>query len=819
MLTKKIISKGLSLTGPAVEWTLTQTRQLQAWGRTYADRLRKNPKDHRNLIVGLALGLFLPAAVGLYYFSTEGARYEALLDERVALGLFDAQPQAYSAPYRLHVGDAGTVESLTTLLVRLGYRRDEPGPAGSFRSTAEGLEIDPRPTPAFNPGVAGLKLADGKIQRISQGKRRLNNYELRPQILTALADTERTRRTLVAYSQLPPSLVQAVTAIEDHRFFAHGGLDLMRTAMAALEGLAQWEKPRGTSTLTQQLARGLLLSRERTYSRKWKELLIARGLEQRFTKEQIFEIYSNFVYMGRQGSYDIAGMGEASRVYFSKDVGVLEVHESALLAGILQRPSYLNPFRYPDRARNRRDTVLRAMAEHGSLTEPELEQALAEPLGVVESDFDAERAPHFVDLIRAELEARPELSAAVAEGGEIHTTLVPELQRVAMAAVREGMKAVDAALAKQKRFAGVESPPRPQCALVALDPETGEIVALVGGRDYERTQLNRALARRQPGSAFKPFVYAAAFEYKPKDAARMTPLSVVANSPLQITIRNEIDGDEIYQPTNYGKGAKGFVTFREALVRSLNIPTVRVAKHVGYRRVAELARKAGMPTAGPTPSLALGTYEVSPLELAEAYTIFANGGERVTPHAVRIVSGPGAAEPIPVEPQRSRVIRRDTAFMVTDMMADVLDRGTGFRARSAGFWAPAAGKTGTDDDGWFAGFSSRLLCVVWVGFDDNTDLKIDGGASALPIWAAFMKGALAEGRFRDPGGFEAPEGVAKKYVRPEFGRSVPDGVELPDMELFFEDESGQEPEAPVVIEIQPDEEPPVPPASFEEPPA
>ncbi len=797
--------------------TLAHTRfpAVAAWIREFPAKFRTD-RRYQGAAGVAALTLLVGGGLVLRLVSGEAASYDALLEQRIQAGVFQAQKVAYSAPHRLHVGDPMTAQELVKLLKRLGYAEGQAGESGAFIQTADAIAIDPTETPSFSPGPATIEFDDGKIRRITQGRKRFSDYELRPRVLTALADADRTRRTLVRYSQLPPSLVQAVLAIEDHRFFDHGGLDLVRTSAAALEGLLEWERPRGTSTLTQQLARGLLLSRERTYSRKWKELLVARSLERRYSKEEILELYCNLIYMGRQGSYDVAGMGEAARMYFSKDVEELELHEAALLAGLIQRPSYLNPFRYPERARDRRDTVLRAMHEYGDIDDAQLEAALAKPVSVVSADFDSQRAPHFVDLVRLQLEEQPELAAAVAAGGEIHTTLVPELQEIAMAAVREGMKKVDEALAKQKRFAGKDKLPRAECALVAIDPETGDVVALVGSRDYTRTQLNRALAKRQPGSSFKPFVYAAAFAKKPEFGPRMTPLSIVANMPLQITIENEEEGDEIYQPTNYGKATEGFVTFREALTRSLNIPTVRVAKFVGYKEIAQLARDAGMSDVGPTPSAALGAYEVSPLELAGAYSIFVNGGERVTPRVIRSVNGRDGKEPIRIEPERAAVLDEASAFMVTDMMADVLDRGTGFRARSGGFWEPAAGKTGTDDDGWFAGFTNRLLCVVWVGFDDNTDLKLDGGESALPIWGAFMQGATELGRFRDPGGFEPPEGVVKRYVRPEIRRHLPPDVKLPDMELYFDDEEGDIGAlTPVVIEIQPDDTPPEEPKPLE----
>jgi penicillin-binding protein 1B len=289
--------------------------------------------------------------------------------------------------------------------------------------------------------------------------------------------------------------------------------------------------------------------------------------------------------MGRQGRHSIAGVGEAAQAYFAKDVADLKLEEAALLAGLLQRPSYLNPFRFPERARARRNAVLAAMRSHGYIGDAEYGESAAKPLGVVAIDLNAEQAPYFVDLIERELE-ESQLAARLENGGEIYTTLDADLQEVAVRTVREGMERVDEIVDRQRRFRD-EQEPRPQCALVAIDPRTGEVKALVGGRDYKRTQLNRALAKRQPGSLFKPFVFSAAFSFKQPDGSRLTPLSVVQDTALAV----EWD-EELYEPSNYGYHPQGFITLRDALVHSVNTATVRVARHVGYDRVARLARDA-----------------------------------------------------------------------------------------------------------------------------------------------------------------------------------------------------------------------------------
>jgi penicillin-binding protein 1B len=447
---------------------------------------------------------------------------------------------------------------------------------------------------------------------------------------------------------------------------------------------------------------------------------------------------------------------------------------------LLQRPSYLNPFQYPERATVRRNAVLAAMVSRGYISRVEYAAAAAKPLGVVAVDFNAEQAPYFVDLIERELEAS-QLTAHLENGGEIYTTLDEDLQELAVRIVREGMERVDEIVARQRRFRGGQAP-RPQCALVAIDPRTGEVKALVGGRDYKRTQLNRALARRQPGSLFKPFVFAAAFSFQQPDGSRLTPLSLVQDTALAI----EWD-DALYEPSNYGHHPLGFITLRDALVGSVNTATVRVARHVGYGRVARLGRDVSMGSVDATPSAALGAYEVTPLDVAGAYTVFANGGKRVQPRLIRAVRGTTLPVLVEQAAQERQVLDPGVAYLVTDLMVDVLNRGTAARARSTGFDAPAAGKTGTDDDGWFAGFTDRLLCVIWVGFDDNQDLQIDGANSALPIWAEFMKSAQKLPPYQHPQPLERPGEVIEADVDPFLALRAPAGVTLPAHEVFLAD--------------------------------
>lgn len=751
--------------------------------RPAAARLR-TPQARR--FAGYLAGVFLLAAcLAFALLQYQVAQYDSLVENRLrGEHAFDPTPVVLAAPRTIVRGESLIAELLQERLERAAYGAAEESAVGSFLATGETIQIMPGRLSVSGAGPATIHFADGRVKSIvdADGKP-LGSYPLDPEAVTRLADGQGQRRQIVRYEEIPPRLIEAIIAIEDHRFYDHSGIDVVRTLKAAWDGLVEWRMPRGTSTLTQQLARGFFLTRERTYTRKLKEFFIARNIESRLSKERILELYCNLIYMGRQGRHSIAGMGEAAQAYFAKDISDLRLEEAALLAGLLQRPSYLNPYRFPERAKARRDTVLAAMRSHGYISEHEYREATAIPLGVVEADFDAVQAPYFVDLIERELKAQPNLTARLENGGEIYTTLDADLQEIAVRIVREGMVKVDEIVGRQRRFRD-ERAPRPQCALIAIDPRTGEVKALVGGRDYERTQLNRVLSERQPGSLFKPFVFAAAFDFEQPDGSRLTPLSLVQDTDLSIPWE-----DDVYEPSNYGHDPRGFVTLREALVNSVNTATVRVARHVGYKRVARLGRNAGMGRVQATPSAALGSYEVTLLDVAGAYTVFANGGERVEPRLIRAVRGTTLPALVETPTEKRQVLDPAVAYLVTDLMTDVLNRGTAARARSAGFHAPAAGKTGTDDDGWFAGFTDRLLCVVWVGFDDNRDLQIDGARSALPIWAEFMKHAQKLPPYRNPKPLERPEQVIEAEVDPFLALSAPSGTRLPAHELFLADAS------------------------------
>jgi penicillin-binding protein 1B len=759
--------------------------------------------------VKVVLALALIAGVsGVAVFGHFWWKYARVVDARLAAGPFNQASKVLSAPEPIFVEDKESIEQLLARLREAGYSDSRHNPIGSFQVQENAVEIYPGPLSYFAQEPAVVYFEDGAISRIVS----LNDntpqtaYELEPVLVTHLFDDERSKRRLFKFEDYPQVLVDAVLAIEDHRFFSHWGVDPIRLTKAVFDGFVSGEQPRGTSTLTQQLARNFFLTPDQNYTRKAAEALIALQLEMRLTKEQIFEYYSNQIFMGRSGSFNVMGMGEAARAYFNKDVRDIDLPEAALLAGLPQGPSYLNPYRHPERALNRRNQVLTAMLQFGSITEAQFKEADAAELKLAEGHIESTEAPYYVDLVNAHLKEHFATEELITQDYLVYTTLDRALQEAAVEAVRVGMEEVDKAIAAQRRWKGKE-PPVAQAALVALDPATGEVKAIVGGRSYGQSQLNRVLAKRQPGSVFKPFVYAAAIdtaldeermqmaELHPEryeDSKDAPPLY----TPGQVfTAASEVDdvpttfwfNNKPYEPANHGNSIYGLVSFREALRKSINISTVKVAEMVGYDRVADLAIRAGLGDGiKPTPALALGSYEVTPLEVAGAYTTFLNGGVMKRPYFVREVRDPEGKVLHRQEPEEVPVLDPRVAYVVTNMLEDVLDRGTAVRARLAhNFTEPAAGKTGTDDDGWFAGYTNNLLCVVWVGFDDNTDLGLEGAHSALPIWAEFMKAAHALRAYKNPGEFEVPEGIVTVELDPDTGELATYACPRREKEVFI----------------------------------
>ena len=441
------------------------------------------------------------------------------------------------------------------------------------------------------------------------------------------------------YQDLPKTVIDAVVAAEDHSFFSHHGVNFYRIIASGLHDFFRSDEiMQGGSTLTMQLARNIFgLTPQRKFGRKINEIFLALLLEQRLNKEQIFELYANQIYLGQRGSFSIYGFGEAANAYFNKDVSSLTAAEAALLAGVIRGPNIYSPYKYPSRALERRNFVLRSMMEQGMLTPRETEKASAAPLGVVMRNVEGTQAPYFVDMVKDQLLAQFTEHDLLSQSYRIYTTLDLDVQEAASAAINAGIVEVDKRLKRSK--AAKDAPPpdplQPQMALVVLDPHTGWLKALVGGRDYGRSQLNHVLAKRQPGSSFKPFVYAAALTSGVDGSQPLiTPATVLNDEPTTFQF-----GDQTYEPENYKQEYFGQVTLRQALTHSLNVATVSLAEMVGYEKVRNLAVAAGFnKDLLATPAIALGSYVATPLEVAGAYTIFSNGGTYVEPRFILAVN-------------------------------------------------------------------------------------------------------------------------------------------------------------------------------------
>jgi penicillin-binding protein 1B len=715
----------------------------------------------------VSVALFTVAGVGTFtYFYT---KYSRIIDEKLRLGPFANTSKIFAAPRTLNIGEPISPDDIASELRRAGYSESERNPLGCFRLRADGIEIYPGPDSYFRRDAGLLKIRNGKIVQIISlsDNSELYQYQLEPHLITNLFDRNREKRRLVRFEDIPQVLINAVISAEDKRFFQHVGFDPIRIIKAVYVDIREGRKDQGASTLSQQLARELWLYPDKLWKRKLAELMITLQLEQRLTKKEIFEDYANQVYLGRRGSFSIHGFGEASQAYLGKDMRQLTLSEAAALAGLIQRPGYFDPIRHKDRLTERRNIILGLMRSNGFITDREYAQAIDTELVVAKGAVQSREAPYFVDMVNDLLQTKFQDYDFQAHSFRVYTTLDMNLQRAAAEAVETGMAQVDARLKRQKRFKG-QAFPDAQVALIALDPHTGEVKALIGGRNYGLSQLNRAVAaKRQPGSSFKPFVYAAAMDTAIAGGSKIiTAGTVVEDEPTTFWF----DGKP-YEPSNFEHKFYGPVTLRQALAKSLNIATVKVAQMVGYDKVVEMANRAGLNyKIQPTPAVALGAYEVMPIEIAGAYTAFANEGVYVRPNFISMVR-PENGEPIFVnKPEKHQAMDPRVAYLMTNLMEEVMRSGTaaGVRGRS-GFNAPAAGKTGTSRDGWFAGYTSELLCVVWVGFDDNRELDLEGAHSAAPIWGEFMKRALQHREYANAKPFAVPDGIVTIQIDPLSG--------------------------------------------------
>lgn len=612
------------------------------------------------------------------------------------------------------------------------------------------------PSRGRRPQRVSLTLQGRQIERLTdldEGTE-LSSVEIEPEVITGLYDQAWRERRVVKLYAVPSLLVKALLAAEDQRFFEHEGIDPWRIIGAGWANLLAGRAAQGGSTLTQQLVKNFFLTQEKTLGRKLVEICMAIIVENHYSKLEILENYLNEIYLGQRGAKSIFGMWEAARFYFGKELRDLTLGEMAVLAGMVKAPNRYAPTRHPDMALQRRNYVLQRMLELGDIAQEEYQAALQEPVGPRDLPPDVNGAPYFADLVKEELQENYPSEMLATAGLHIFTSLDMHLQRIAQEVVRSGLDALEVAHPRLRR---TKPEARLQACLIAIQPQTGEIRAMVGGRDYQASQFNRVTqARRQPGSVFKPIVYLTALTAeRERREGQFLPTSLIEDVPFTWFYE-----DKEWSPGNYKDEYLGEVTLRRALEMSLNAATARVAQQVGLGAIRETARRLGFVSPLPLyPSLVLGAAEVTPFEVAVAFSTLANQGLRVTPLTIKRVTNQEGETLERRAVQVEQAILPEDAYLLTHLLEGVIERGTGRSVRQKGFERPAAGKTGTTNDygdAWFVGYTPDLVTVVWVGFDHREPIKLSGGQAALPIWTEFMKRATAG---RPVSGFTPPPGV------------------------------------------------------------
>jgi len=677
----------------------------------------------------------------------------------------------YAAPFELAPDRFYSLDELTRRLERAGYRRSAPAAspqAGEFRWDDPALTINLRgfTTPILRqePGVFRMiRGSEDRWKLVDMSSHPLDGAHIEPELAAELSGPNKVRRDPAAWDEYPQSLVHAVVAVEDRRFFTHHGLDGRSIGRAFLHNIRNRRRLQGGSTITQQLAKNLFLTHKRTFRRKLVEAALAVYLDFRYSKEKILTLYLNQIYMGQDGFVSVAGVKAAAGFYFSKALHDLTLSESATLAGLIRSPYRYNPLQNEQAARERRDTVLSVMRDVGYITAEEAEAAKREPISKVKrvvSEGNSSDNDYFAAEVVRRILPRYNEDMLFRYGLKIHTTLDPVMQAAAQKAVR---------LTKR------------QAALVAIDAGSGRVMALVGGKQYRESQFNRASqAMRQPGSAFKPFVYGAALE------TGLTPATIIRDEPRAFT-----DGTKVWAPQNFDRAYHGDVTMRLALSTSLNGATLDLAQRIGTPTIIKFARKLGVSSPlDKSLAIALGVSEVTPLELTAAYAPFANGGFQIEPYLVTAVFDAADNLLEVAAPERVSVLDPALAYLMTSLLETTVTGGTAQGLAGTGWTHPTAGKTGTTNEGkdaWFIGYTAELLTGVWVGDDEGKSMNFSGSKNALPIWASFMT-SVAGARPKIP--FEKPTGVTTTKIDPTTGLLARSGCPTRSDEMFV---AGTEP--------------------------
>jgi penicillin-binding protein 1B len=726
-----------------------------------------------------ALLIFIISAVALVIY---GGYLSAQVEKRFSARRWSIPSTVYSDTTLLYPGQRLNPSLFNQKLVNLGYRRVHhlPSQKGEIRIAPDALDIflnDLKTAWTQRQGfLVQIGFSEdriGTISRMDSGET-IPILELEPEEIMQFFGQERERRQLISIEQVPEHLIQAVMAAEDHRFFQHYGVDLRGILRALITNLRHGSIQQGGSTLTQQLAKNYFLTPARTITRKFKEVMLSVIIELKYDKREILEIYLNEIYLGQKGSVAINGFGEAAYFYFGKPVKHLTLSEAAVIAGLIKAPNHYSPYRDIPRCRSRRDAVLQAMHRWGWITEAALQAALKQPIKAVGFIASDTKAPYFIDYLAEQLNTlyRPEDLSSL--GLSVYTTLDTQVQGAAEKALAKGLTRLENSNAALQREAPEE---KLQGAVIVMQPKTGHILALVGGRNYSVSQFNRITqARRQPGSAFKPIVYLSSL-------SQFTPTSLLSNDPKSYTVNGEL-----WEPQNFEPVTEYTVSLKDALKKSYNLATVDLAMQTGLERIVDMARRFHFSTPlKPYPSLALGAFEVIPIELARAYCVFAAEGVQPFPLSLKEVVDENDKILEHQYLNIERLSRPAEAFVMTRMLQDVVREGTARSLQWRGVSWPVAGKTGTTNDfrdAWFVGYTPDILALVWVGFDNGDPIKATGAAAALPIWADLMN---AIPQYRSETDFKMPNGVEKILVCSVTGRPAVAGCPEPLAVYFLAD--------------------------------
>jgi penicillin-binding protein 1B len=718
---------------------------------------------------GISALVVVAAAVAgtLFYF-----HYASIVERRVNAGFWQTRAGMYAAPYQIQKDQQASPDTVVDLLRRAGYIEGHANGtvwSGSFERTGDVVNITTSNAYNLEPEATTIKFSGNKVSEIRHNGVIQDEYQIEAEMLTGRSETKRGTNHVLKFQEIPAHLRNAILAAEDQRFFEHYGLDPRGIARAFMANISGREIKQGGSTITQQLVKNTFLTPERSFTRKFSEAFLALALENKMSKEDIFAVYCNEIYLGQYGASGVHGVEQAARAYFDKELKDINLAEAATIAAMIKNPRAFSPVKNAENSANRRNWILTRMQELGYSDNAEIDVARSLEIKLAPPKRnDKIIAPYFVDAAMREIATKFEGDPLNSNfNTRVYTTVDSQMQALAEKAVAKHLANLDKVYGKRSAIQNPKSKiqNRLQASIVALDPHTGHVLAMVGGRDYRESQFNRATdALRAPGSTFKPIVYAAAYE------RGYTPISVAADKPTEFATI----GAKPYKPSNYHDGyTMNNMTFKSALVRSSNVVAVHTAMETGLGNVARKAREFGFENISAYPSMALGTMEVTPLQLAAAYAAFANGGMVVEPTFVdRVVSGEDDLLHLSA-PNGKQVLKEHVAYMITDALIDVVRRGTAAKANGAlGKNVVFAGKTGTTKDGWFVGYTPNLVTVAWVGLDENEDLHATGGDIALPLWTDFMRDVIELRPEYGGNGFPMPKGLTQVVVDPETGMAA-----------------------------------------------